>query len=90
MIGSCTFYGGYPNNVAEVGYVLKQEQRGKGIMCEALRAIVHFGLYEMKLKAVMAQVKPENSASRKLLLKAGFSQVSSDDNYLTFRISRDA
>jgi ribosomal-protein-alanine N-acetyltransferase len=88
VIGSCTFYGGYPNNVAEVGYVLKQDYRGKGIMHEALTAIVHFGLYEMNLEAIIAQVNPDNLASRRLLLKTGFCQMLSENRDLKFRIAK--
>lgn len=87
IIGSCTFYGGYLDNIAEVGYVLKQEHRRKGIMGEALSAIVHFGLYEMGLEAIIAHVDQHNIASSKLLIQTGFSQISSDNNTLKFRIT---
>ncbi len=90
ILGSCTFYGGYPDNIAEVGYVLKEAYRAKGIMHQALTRIVHFGLYEMNLEAIIAQVSPDNLASRKLLLKTGFSQISSEDSYLKFRIDKES
>ena len=72
ILGSCTFYGGYPNNIAEVGYVLKEAYRTKGIMHQALAAIVHFGLHEMNLEAIIAHVNPDNLASEKAPFQNGF------------------
>jgi ribosomal-protein-alanine N-acetyltransferase len=61
-----------PNYRAEVGYRLHPEQHGKGIMNEALMAILDYGFNVMKLHSVEANTNPENQASIKLLERNGF------------------
>ncbi len=57
---------------AEVGYMLHAGYHGKGIMHEALEAVVAYGFNAMKLHSVEAVVDPENHASTRLLEKSGF------------------
>jgi ribosomal-protein-alanine N-acetyltransferase len=57
---------------AEIGYMLCLEQQQKGIMYEAIQCVVDFGFNKMNLHSIEANINPENTASRKLLEKAGF------------------
>ena len=57
---------------AEVGYMLHPNQWNKGIMKEALLAVVDFGFKVIKLHSIEAHINPENTASGILLEKAGF------------------
>ncbi len=59
---------------AEIGYALKPEFWGKGIMTETLRFMMNFGFSKMKLHSVEANVNPLNTASIKLLEKIGFKK----------------
>jgi ribosomal-protein-alanine N-acetyltransferase len=59
---------------AEVGYELAPEQWGKGIMPEALGAVLRFGFTAMGLHSVEAQIEPPNTGSRRVLEKLGFVQ----------------
>jgi ribosomal-protein-alanine N-acetyltransferase len=59
---------------AEVGYELAPEQWGKGIMPEALGAVLGFGFRAMGLHSVEAQIEPPNTGSRRVLEKLGFVQ----------------
>ncbi len=56
----------------EIGYDLDREYWGKGIMTEALQALISFGFGSMKLNRIEALVEPENTASIHLLNKTGF------------------
>lgn len=58
----------------EIGYDLMPKYWRKGIMTEALRAIVDFGFSEMKLHTIEANADPNNIASTKLLEKLGFKK----------------
>lgn len=58
----------------EIGYLLHPAQQGKGLMKEALAAVLHYGFAEMKLHSVEAITAPENTSSRKLLEALGFVQ----------------
>jgi [ribosomal protein S5]-alanine N-acetyltransferase len=57
---------------AEIGYLLHGSLHGKGVMTEAMRAVLDFGFNTMQLHSVEAVVDPENAASIGLLQKAGF------------------
>ena len=57
---------------AEIGYVLHPAQQGKGIMDEAINAVLKYGFETMKLHSVEANVNPANTNSMKLLEKNGF------------------
>ncbi|UII20228.1 GNAT family N-acetyltransferase [Fulvivirga ligni] len=60
------------NSRGEIGYILLPAFWGKGLMHEALQAVLHFGFDAMDLHSVEANINPENEPSRKLLLKLGF------------------
>ncbi len=57
---------------AEIGYTLHPLQQGKGIMDEAMKAVLQYGFETMKLHSVEANVNPANNASIKLLERNGF------------------
>ncbi len=63
-------------NVAEIGYDLNVKHQGKGYMHEALHAVLHFCFTTLNLKKIQAKVDIENHASKKCLLKHGFSRDS--------------
>ena len=57
---------------AEVGYMLHPDFFRKGIMSEALRAVLDYGFKTMGLHSVEAIVNPENIASINLLERNNF------------------
>jgi ribosomal-protein-alanine N-acetyltransferase len=59
---------------AEIGYLLHPQLQGRGLMQEAITAVLHYGFSTMKLHSVEANIKPGNIASEKLLLRNGFVQ----------------
>ena len=59
---------------AEIGYDLLPEHWGKGLMTEALGAIIQFGFEVMNLHSIEANIDPRNKASRGVLERLGFQQ----------------
>jgi ribosomal-protein-alanine N-acetyltransferase len=59
---------------AEIGYLLRPEWWGQGMMPEAVSAAVGFGFTRLGLHSVEADIDPANSQSRRLLEKLGFVQ----------------
>ena len=59
---------------AETGYALRQPYWGKGLMYEALEAVIGFGFGMMDLHRIVGDVNPNNIASIKLLEKLGFQK----------------
>lgn len=57
---------------AEIGYVMYPQYHRQGIMNEALREVLKYGLETMNLHSIEANVNPLNIASMKLLEKNGF------------------
>jgi ribosomal-protein-alanine N-acetyltransferase len=57
---------------AEVGYVMHPDHYGKGIMHEAMMAIVDYGFNGMHLHSIEANIHPGNLASQRVLERAGF------------------
>lgn len=75
LIGSIGFWRlDKANYRAEIGYMLKPEMQGKGLMSEAMEAVLQYGFNNMLLHSVEANVNPLNKASRKLLEKHRFKQ----------------
>ena len=59
---------------AELGYELSPAHWGKGLMTEAIRAMLRFGFEVMDLHSVEANIDPHNKRSARVLLKLGFQQ----------------
>lgn len=73
FIGSIGFWRIEKENYrAEIGYLLNPIHQGKGIMQEALAAVLAFGFEVMYLHSIQANVNPQNAASVKLLERNNF------------------
>ncbi len=57
----------------EVGYDLHTDSQAKGIMTEALKAVLNYGFKDLQLQTIEAYTQFENKASIKLLKKQGFN-----------------
>ena len=57
---------------AEVGYTLHPAQQGKGIMHEAMMAVIDYGFRQMKLHSIEANINPLNIPSQKILERCNF------------------
>ncbi|WP_053956025.1 GNAT family N-acetyltransferase [Inediibacterium massiliense] len=72
-IGWCGIgYLDYDNSKTEIYYTLKSKYWGKGYATEAMKAIVNFTFKELKIRELVAVVKPENIDSIKVIEKLGF------------------
>jgi [ribosomal protein S5]-alanine N-acetyltransferase len=61
-----------PHYRAEVGYMLHPVFWGKGLMKEALQAVIDFGFTAINLHSIEAHINPGNAASAGLLEKLNF------------------
>ena len=57
---------------AEIGYMLHPGFWGKGLMIEAIQAVIDFGFNTIKLHSIEAHINPGNAASAGILEKPGF------------------
>lgn len=75
LVGTLGFYGlATRDRRAEIGYDLGKEHWGRGIMTEAVRALVKYGFEEIGLNRIEASVDPENERSVKLLERLCFTR----------------
>lgn len=73
-IGSCCFWNFDPGfHCAEIGYELHPAYWRKGFMTEAVAAIVTYGFTTLGLQRIEATPYAENTPSKSLLLKLGFT-----------------
>ncbi|OAD92862.1 hypothetical protein A7A78_02575 [Aequorivita soesokkakensis] len=73
LIGSiCLWNFSEDKKTAEVGYDLDPEFQGKGIMSEALKAVLNFGFNQRGFKTIEAYTDYRNLPSKKLLKHHGF------------------
>lgn len=73
LIGTiCLYNFSEDRKIAEVGYELLPDYHRKGIMSEALKAVLNFGLNELHLDEIVAMTNKFNENSKGLLFKSGF------------------
>jgi ribosomal-protein-alanine N-acetyltransferase len=65
-----------------VGFELSQDYWNKGIISEALKAVIAFGFNKLGSHRIQAEVFPENSASLHVLKKIGFQEEGLLKKYL--------
>jgi ribosomal-protein-alanine N-acetyltransferase len=74
FVGTCGFASLEPEHArAEIGYVISREYRGRGLAPEAVRAMISFGFKEMDLNRIEARCIAENTASARVMQKAGMT-----------------
>lgn len=64
----------FTNQRAEVGYVLHRDYHRRGIMNEALKAVIDYGFKGMNLNCIEAIIHPRNEGSIALIEKNNFKR----------------
>lgn len=59
----------------ELGYGIMPAYQGRGLMREALSAIIEYGFFVLQLQVLEAYTEEKNARSRGLLQRCGFSEV---------------
>ena len=74
LIGSCVLFAfNFDFHYAETGYELSPTYWRQGITSEAMSAVLTYGFTELELHRIEADVAPDNTRSKNLLLKLGFT-----------------
>lgn len=72
QIGDLCFKGLEADGMAEIGYGLLEEYRGRGYATEAVGAAVEWAMRQPGVTRVEAETEPDNRASQRVLEKCGF------------------
>jgi [ribosomal protein S5]-alanine N-acetyltransferase len=67
---------------AQVGYWIDQRFAGQGVMPTAVALVVDYCLLELGLHRVEVAIRPENTASLRVVQKLGFTEVGYAPRYL--------
>ena len=73
FVGTCSMEVNPEHARAELGYVLSREHWGRGLMPEAVRAVIRFGFGRMGLNRLEARCIAENTASARVMEKVGMT-----------------
>jgi ribosomal-protein-alanine N-acetyltransferase len=81
IVGTCGFLDKYcdPPRSMEIGYAMSSRYWGRGLMTEAVRAVVDFGFRALGVERIQARCLVENVASARVLEKAGMRYVETYD-----------
>ena len=76
FVGGIRYIGftGHGQKIAEIGYDLAPAHWGKGIMTEALQAVVWFGFETLGLNRIQLTTNPKNTGSGRVAEKVGFEK----------------
>lgn len=75
LIGTCGYDGSWlPAHArAEIGYAIARDYWGRGLMTEAVEALIRFGFDRMELNRIVARCFAQNTASEKVMQKVGMT-----------------
>ncbi|TVX92640.1 GNAT family N-acetyltransferase [Paenibacillus agilis] len=65
-----------------LGYKMDEREQGKGIMTEALRAVIVVAFQQLQLHRIEANIMPSNKASMRVVEKLGFDHEGLARKYL--------
>ena len=84
VIGTCNYTNIVrgPFLACHLGYQIARTHEGRGLMAEALRATNAFAFRELRLHRIMANYRPENERSGRLLERLGFVREGMAKDYL--------
>lgn len=72
-VGDLSFKGPALGGAVEIGYGIDEEYRGNGYASEAVKAAAVWAMTQNGVTRVEAETDPENTASQRVLAKAGFT-----------------
>ncbi|MGY0062269.1 GNAT family N-acetyltransferase [Streptomyces sp. LZ34] len=88
VVGSTGLFWPPSDGTLEIGYGIVASRRGRGYAPEATRALAEFALTAPDVHTVFASVELSNPSSLRVLEKAGFQQLATEENVARFRITK--
>ncbi len=88
VIGTCGIEPYQMGGRGEIGFDLAQAHWGKGLMSEALRAVIAFGFESLLLQGIDADTYCENKRSIILLERLGFTKLEQVEDFFKFSLER--
>lgn len=86
VVGGIGFHGPPRDGLVEVGYGVVESVRGRGVTTAALRVMLDLAASFPEVSRVCGRTSPDNHASQKVMLAAGFHPSGRDPEFLHFEI----
>jgi RimJ/RimL family protein N-acetyltransferase len=86
VVGGIGFHGPPRDDVVEVGYGVVPSVRGQGVATAALHLILDVAAGFAQVRRVCGRTTPDNVASQRVMLGAGFQLVGRDPEFLHYEI----
>lgn len=90
VVGRIDLGGFVRRSMADIAYYLSPAVWGRGLATEAVAEVTYFGLKDLGLHRIQATVMPENTASVRVLEKAGYQKEGLLRKYLMGKEFHDA
>src|SRR4051794_6080654 len=74
MLGALGLHVGAEHAIGQIGYYLAPDARGRGLATRALRLMAAWAVRDLDLKRLEVLANPDNVASQRVALKAGFER----------------
>lgn len=87
-VGGIGWHGPPSAGSVEVGYDLCVAARGHGYATEALQSVASWALHQPGVEVVIARTEEENLASQRVMERAGFVRVETDEELLHYEFGR--
>ena len=80
------------NRKSEIGYWLREEFQGRGIITDSLRSLIKFGFSELNLNRIQIKCAPDNVKSNNIPKRLGFyfEGVERNSEFVREGVFRDA
>jgi len=86
VVGEIGFIGPPKEGAVMIGYAIVPEARRQGYASEAIGAVSNWALAQPGVAEVQAQTLPDNEASIRALLRAGFTEIAPTDKVRRFSV----
>jgi len=89
IIGSAGYIGkpDQEGNI-ETGFGIIPSRREKGFCNESVKALLEWGLNQEEVNGIIARCDKSNMASKKTIIKLGFTYLGEKDDLLTWRLEK--
>jgi RimJ/RimL family protein N-acetyltransferase len=88
VVGGMGFHGPPEAGSVEIGFDLHPDARGRGYATEALGALARWALQQPGVETVLATTTPDNTPSRRVMERAGFTRRPDRDGLLVYALTR--
>ncbi|MDR6979088.1 RimJ/RimL family protein N-acetyltransferase [Streptomyces sp. 3330] len=87
VVGGMGFQGPPRDGLVEIGFDLHPDARGRGYATEALAALARRALDDTRVDTVIATTTRANTASRRVMERAGFARRPDRDGQLVYALT---